>query len=219
MLTFLHDDILTKVFQIESVADDSLNMLSLVVPTLDVDFENDTKTKLCGETRMTLGQRKGVVEYDDISLQHIQHMKEMTTYLHASRSLYSSTGGSDELRLSHRVQQQVLCLHLRKLGAPKDTHSVPRQRVSDGALQQSSFTYANYPSSRTNRGMSKIQPSSEQHNQTSVKALRRDSTTHTNFQNQEFLASSSQPDTTKSMLRGIVIPQLWMLIIFTKGKQ
>jgi hypothetical protein len=190
------------------------------MPTLDIDFENETKTELCKAAKRDLAKGAKPAEYENKLLDHIRRMDEMTAYLHFPRSLYSSTGHSSELRLSRRIKNQVLCLYLRESEASDQSNSAPKQSIPNNTMQQYNSSYRNDPLSPANHGLLEARPSSKQQSDPQIQPIRRSSTTQPNPQHHELAPTSSpQHEEGELMLRGIIVPQLWVLGIFIEGKE
>jgi hypothetical protein len=179
-----------------------------------VDFEDDTKLELREEVKRSLGQGVKPVEHDISFLRHIQRIDEVAPYLHFSRSLYSSAGNSSELWLKHRIQHQALCLHLQKLEGSNDMQSAPKQIIPKSALYQNNSSHFGYLSSQA-----EASPTSENPNQPRTQPIRRPSMTHTDSQTSEALVLSLQHEPSKLALRGLIVPQLWLLMMCTEGEQ
>ena len=240
-----------------------LKLLSLVMPTLDVDFDNGTKTKLrervaqeeCktkpeegktkpeegktkpeegkakpeegkmkpeeGKTKPEEGKTKPV-EDDNELLGRVRRMNEMKTsyakqkvHLHFPRSLYvpySSTGHSDAEKLDDRIKNQALCRYLQRPEKLGETSRATKQNVTSNTGQQYTSSHQNAPSSQAYYELSTVQPLSERQNDPPTQANRRGSTVKPNPQKQGVAVASSR-------LQGIIIPELWVLLIFMEGKQ
>lgn len=169
--------------------------------------------------------------------------KKQGIHLQFPRSIYepySSSGlsSSNMESLRHRIKNQVLCNYLQRSEEPDETGSSGQESRPSDAIQQDISSNQNNLPSRTRRKVSTaksipkniddpnnqdfrkagiLQPPPEQHNnppnQASRKLFRLD-------RQQRTVAPASSPEQNlrKSIPQGVVISQLWVLMIFVKGE-
>ena len=188
------------------------------MPTLDVDFHNGTKATL----RERAAQEQGKTKPAEDVLGRVQRMDKMKdsyakqkVHLHFPRSLYvpySSTGHYNVAKLDDRIKNQALSRYLQL----DETSRATKQNVSSNTSQQ----YQNGPSSQAYHGLPTVQPPPKQHNDPPTQAYRRESTVTPNSHKQRVaVASPPQLERDKPLLQGIIIPELWVLLIMVERKQ
>jgi len=188
------------------------------MPTLDVDFHNGTKATLRERAAQEQGKTKPV---EDVvgRAQRMDKMKdsyaEQKVHLHFPRSLYvpySSTGHYNVEKLENRIKDQTLCRYLQS----DETSRPTKQNVTSSTSQQ----YQNGPSSQAYHWLPTVQPPPKQHNDPPTQVNRRESTVKPNPHKQGVaVAPPPQLERDKPLLQGIIIPELWVLLIMVERKQ
>jgi hypothetical protein len=172
----------------------NLKLLSLVMPTLDVDFENDARTKLFERAKGLPNPTTTAYDDDKEVLQSVQQMGDMlNSYnsqkndLYRPRSLYvpyNSTVDSNIDNLNRRIKNQVLCIYL----SSQLNHTLP--------VDKSLLKHDNSPPNQVNGGLPTAQHKPQE---------------------QGVTASPPQDENFKSSLPGIITPQLWVFMIFMQS--
>jgi hypothetical protein len=199
-----------------------LKLLSLVMPTLDVDFHNGTKATLRERAAQEQDKTKPV---EDVvgRVRRMDKMKhsyaELKVQLRFPRSLYvpySTTGHYNAAKLDERIKDQALCRYL----WPDETSGPTKQNVTSNTSQQYTSPNQNGPSSQAHHGLPTVQPLPEQHNNPPTQATWRKRTVKPNpYKQRGAVAPPPQREQNEPYRQGIIIPELWLLLIMTGSKQ
>jgi hypothetical protein len=147
-----------------------LKLLSLVVPTLDIDLENDTRATFCKKVKDLSSEEAKKAPSDENTLtpgdiellSHIGVMDEMSRsysklgiHLHSPRSIYEPHGSSglsksNKDSLNRRIENQVLCKHLQISEVPDEDGGADDTLPSD-VKQQNNSSYQNERSNLARR--------------------------------------------------------------------
>lgn len=226
-----------------NVAGPGLKLLSLVIPTLDIDLENGMRAELCEwaknpsseEAKRGLGDPRNLIYVTNTILSHIGLMEKMDIsysklgiHLQSSRSIYeaySSSGlsKSNKKSLKHRIENQVLCGFLQRSERPAEEGGADKHTLPTEAKQQYISSYENGLSSGARRKASIAasttdKPEDSSRVRDSLWRKLKLAASKLQLVPEEHNGPASSLKKKVESMQGIVVAHLWVLMIYTEGK-